>query len=115
MSFFISDAYAAAPAAEPGMAGMLFPVAILLVFYFVFIRPQQTRAKEHKNLVSALNRGAEVVTNGGILGKVVDLDENFVRIEVDENTFVQIQRNAIASMMPKGTYKNVLKKSKQNK
>jgi preprotein translocase subunit YajC len=60
-----------------------------------------------------LNRGAEVITNGGLLGKVVDLDENFVRIEVGENTFVQIQRNAIASLMPRGTYKNTLKKIKQ--
>ncbi|MGH8559935.1 MAG: preprotein translocase subunit YajC [Methylococcales bacterium] len=114
MGFLISNAYAAS-AEDPAIAGLLFPVAILLVFYFLFIRPQQKRAKEHKNLVSSLNRGAEVVTNGGLLGKVVDLDENFVRIEVNENTFVQVQRNAIASLMPKGTYKNTLKKiNKQN-
>ena len=112
MEFFISNAYAA-PAEDPGALGLIFPVAILLVFYFLFIRPQQKRAKEHKNLVSSLNRGAEVVTNGGLLGKVVDLDENFVRIEVGENTFLQVQRNAIASLMPKGTYKNTLKKIKQ--
>lgn len=113
MGFFISDAYAAGPAQDPGMAGMLFPVAILVVFYFVLIRPQQKRAKEHKNLVSALNRGAEVVTNGGVLGKVVDLDENFVRLEVDDDSHVLIQRNAIATLMPRGTYKNALKKSRQ--
>lgn len=113
MEFFISNAYAAAPAEDPAMAGLLFPVAILLVFYFLFIRPQQKRAKEHKSLVSSLNRGAEVVTNGGILGKVVDLDENFVRIEVGENTFLQIQRTAIASLMPKGTVRNTFKKIKQ--
>ncbi|MCI0655094.1 MAG: preprotein translocase subunit YajC [Methylococcaceae bacterium] len=115
MDFFISNVYAAAPAEDPAIVGLLFPVAILLVFYFLFIRPQQKRAKEHKSLVSSLNRGAEVVTNGGLLGKVVDLDENFVRIEVSENTFVQVQRNAIASLMPKGTYRNTLKKiNKQN-
>lgn len=113
MGFFISDAYAQT-AQDPAMAGLLFPVAILCVFYFLFIRPQQKKAKEHKNLVSALNRGAEIITNGGILGKVVDLDENFVRIEVNENTFLQIQRNSIASLMPKGTYKNTLKKAKHS-
>ncbi|MGH8477527.1 MAG: preprotein translocase subunit YajC [Methylococcales bacterium] len=115
MEILISNAYAAAPAEDPGILGLAFPLVILVVFYVLFIRPQQKRAKEHKSLVSSLNRGAEVVTTGGLLGKVVDLDENFVRIEVSENTFVQVQRNAIASLMPKGTYKNTLKKiTKQN-
>jgi preprotein translocase subunit YajC len=58
MGFFISDAYAAAPAQDPGMAGLIFPLAIICVFYMLFVRPQQKKAKEHKNLVSALNRGA---------------------------------------------------------
>jgi preprotein translocase subunit YajC len=106
MSFFISDAWAqAAPAQEPGFAGLLFPIAILVFFYFLFIRPQQKRSKEHKRMVAALKRGTEVVTNGGLLGKVVDLDENFVELEVGQDTHVQVQRHAIASLMPKGTYK----------
>jgi preprotein translocase subunit YajC len=113
MGFFISDAYAAAPAQDPGMAGIIFPLAIILVFYMLFVRPQQKKAKEHKNLVSALNRGAEIVTNGGILGKVVQLDENFVRIEVGENIYLQVQRDAISTLMPRGTYKNTMKKIKQ--
>ncbi len=112
MSFFISDALAAPAAPDPGIAGLLFPVAILAVFYFLFIRPQQKRGKEHKTMVSALNKGAEVITNGGLLGKVVEMDENFVRIEVGDNTFVQIQRNAISSLMPKGTYKSLQRKNK---
>jgi len=110
MGFFISDALAAPAAQDPGIAGLLFPVGILAVFYFLFIRPQQKRSKEHKNMVTALNKGAEVVTNGGLLGKVVDMDENFVRIEVGDNMFVQIQRNAISSLMPKGTYKSLQRK-----
>ena len=112
MSFFISDALAQSTGQDPGMAGLIFPVAILAVFYFLFIRPQQKRSKEHKNMVSALNKGAEVVTNGGLLGKVVDMDENFVRIEVGDNTYVQIQRDAISSLMPKGTYKSLQRKAK---
>ena len=114
MSFFISDAVAAAApaAAQPGIEGLLFPLGILLFFYLLFLRPQSKRAKEQKEMLAALNKGAEVVTNGGILGKVADLDENFVRIEVSEGVFIQVQRHAIASMMPKGTFKVLNKKPK---
>ncbi len=114
MSFFISDAVAAAaPAAQdPGYAGLLFPAGILLFFYFIFILPQSKRSKEHKKMLENLTKGTEVVTNGGMLGKVVDLDENFVQVEVAENTVIQVQRHAISSMMPKGTYKVQSKKLK---
>jgi preprotein translocase subunit YajC len=112
MSFFISDAVAAAPAAQqPGMEGMIFPLAILVFFYFLFLRPQSKRAKEKKQMIAALTKGSEVVTSGGILGRVVDLDENFVKLEVCDNTFIQIQRQSVESMMPKGTYKAIAKKS----
>lgn len=115
MSFFISDAMAqAAPAGleQPGIEGLLFPLAILVFFYFLFIRPQSKRNKEQKAMLAALSKGAEVVTNGGVLGKVIDVDDNFVKLEICDNTFVQVQRHAIANMMPKGTYKAVNKKSK---
>lgn len=114
MSFFISDAMAAAaaPAAQqPGIEGMLFPLAILAFFYFLFLRPQAKRAKEKKQMLTALNKGIEVVTTGGILGKVADLDDNFVKLEVGDNMFIQVQRQAIETMMPKGTYKAITKKS----
>ncbi len=112
MSFFISDALAAAPAAQqPGMEGLLFPVGILVFFYFLFLRPQAQRAKEKKQMVAALGKGTEVVTAGGILGKVVDLDDNFVKLEVGDNLFIQVQRQSIETMMPKGTYKAVTKKA----
>ncbi|MCF6203777.1 MAG: preprotein translocase subunit YajC [Methylococcaceae bacterium] len=111
MSFFISDAMAqAAPEATPGLEGLLFPLAILLFFYFLFIRPQQKRTKEQKLMLDALSKGAEIVTSGGVLGKVVEVDDNFVKIEVCDNTFIQVQRHAITNMMPKGTYKSVNKK-----
>ncbi|MGR9053242.1 MAG: preprotein translocase subunit YajC [Gammaproteobacteria bacterium] len=114
MSFFISDALAqAAPAAQqPGFEGILFPLGILVFFYFIFLRPQSKRAKEQKQMIASLSKGVEVVTNGGILGKVVELDENFVKLEVGENTFIQVQRHAVANLMPKGTYKTVAKKAK---
>jgi preprotein translocase subunit YajC len=114
MSFFISDALAEAPAAaqQPGIEGMLFPLGILVFFYFLFLRPQSKKAKEQKQMLASLAKGSEVVTTGGILGKVADLDENFVKLEVADNTFVQVQRHAIASLMPKGTYKTITKKAK---
>jgi preprotein translocase subunit YajC len=113
MSFFISDAYAAAaPAAQqPGMEGLVFPIAILVFFYFLFLRPQAQRTKEKKQMITALNKGSEVVTAGGILGKIVDLDDNFVKLEVGDEVFIQVQRQSIESMMPKGTYKAVNKKT----
>ncbi len=114
MSFFISDAVAqAAPAAtQPGIEGLIFPLAILVFFYFLFIRPQSKRTKEQKQMLAALAKGAEVVTTGGVLGKVASVDDNFVKLEVADNTFLQVQRHAIANMMPKGTYKTVNKKAK---
>ncbi|MDT4328776.1 preprotein translocase subunit YajC [Methylomonas sp. MED-D] len=113
MSFLISDAIAqTAPAAQqPGIEGMLFPLGILIFFYFLFIRPQSKRNKEQKQMLAALGKGSEVVTSGGILGKVVDLDDNFVKLEVSDNTFIQVQRHAVATMMPKGTYKTLNKKA----
>jgi preprotein translocase subunit YajC len=117
MSFFISDAVAAAaPAAQtPGLEGMLFPVGVLAFFYFLFLRPQSKRAKEKKDMISAIVKGAEVVTSGGILGKVIDMDDNFVKIEICDNTFIQVQRQSIETMMPKGTYKAITKKVTVNK
>ena len=112
MSFFISDALAAAPAAtQPGIEGMLFPLGILVFFYFLFLRPQSKRAKEKKQMIALMTKGAEVVTSGGILGKVADLDDNFVKLEICDNTFIQVQRQSIESMMPKGTFKAITKKA----
>jgi preprotein translocase subunit YajC len=113
LDFLISPALAeAAPAAsqEPGFAGLILPLSIMAAFFFLFIVPQQRRAKEHKKMVESLNKGTEVVTTGGLLGRVVDLDENFVQIELADNVQVHVQRNAIASLMPKGTFKSAKKK-----
>lgn len=116
MSFFISDAFAeggAAAAQQPGLEGMLFPLAILAFFYILFLRPQAKRAKEKKQMVENLAKGTEVVTSGGILGRVADVDDNFVKIEISENTFIQVQRHNIESLMPKGTFKAMHKKAAQ--
>ena len=109
MSFFISDAIAAnGGAAQPGgdpVFSIVFMVVIFGVFYFLMIRPQSKRMKEHKKLIESMAKGDEVVTNGGVLGKVTHVGDNFITIEVARDTEIKIQRDAVASMMPKGTIK----------
>ena len=109
MNFLISDARAAdAPAAaQPNFLGGLLPLIIIFVlFYFLLIRPQTKRAKEHKQMVAALAKGDEVVTSGGVLGKITEVGESFIRIEIAEGVQIKIQRTAITSLVPKGTIKS---------
>ncbi|MDR2332964.1 preprotein translocase subunit YajC [Diaphorobacter ruginosibacter] len=108
---FISNAFAqTAPAAAEGglmgsLTGMLPLVLMFVVLYFIMIRPQMKRQKEHRAMIDALAKGDEIVTSGGILGKVSRLGEGFVHIEIAEGVEVQIQRAAVAQVLPKGTLK----------
>ena len=110
MSFFISEAMAAAPEAAAGQTGGLasfLPLIILFaVFYFLLIRPQSKRAKEHKNMVANLAKGDEVVTNGGILGTITDLDDNYATLKIADNVEIKVQRPSISTLVPKGTIKS---------
>lgn len=111
MQFLISDAWAqAAPAGgQPSLIGtLLFPILLIVVFYFLLIRPQTKRAKEHKQMVEALKKGDEVVTGGGVLGRVTEIGNNFVQLEVAEGIQLKVQKGAVASLMPKGTVKGDL-------
>ena len=109
MSFFISDAMAEGAAAAgqqgSGLMGMLPLLVIMVLFYFMLIRPQTKRAKEHKNMVEALSKGDEIVTNGGLLGKVNDVGESFLHVEIANGVDVKIQKQSVATLVPKGTYK----------
>ena len=108
MNFFISDALAAAPEAQANPIMSLLPlVFIFVVFYFLLIRPQSKKAKEHKQMVEALAKGDEVVTNGGLLGKLTKIGDNFVELELADGVTVKLQRNAIANILPKGTMKGL--------
>jgi preprotein translocase subunit YajC len=113
MSFFISDAMAeAAPAAaqQPNvMSQLLFFVGIFVIFYFLLIRPQQKRAKEHRNLVSALSKGDEVVTNGGLVGRVTEVGDEYLSLELTDNVEVKLQKQSVANVLPKGTLKTINK------
>jgi preprotein translocase subunit YajC len=77
------------------------------IFYFLLIRPQQKKAKEHKNMVGALGKGDEIITNGGLLAKITGVDDNFLSCKISDNVEVKIQRHPVASVLPKGTIKNL--------
>lgn len=108
MSFFISDAMAegAAAGSDGGLLGMLPLVLIFVLFYFMLIRPQTKRAKEHKNMVAALAKGDEIVTNGGLLGKIIEIDESFLTVSIADGVEVKVQRQAVSTLVPKGTIKS---------
>lgn len=107
MSFFISDAVAqAAPAPQGFDIASLLPLIILFViFYFLLIRPQQKKAKEHKKLIGSLSKGDEIVTQGGILGKVTAVSEGYLTCKIADNVEVKLQSHAVAMVLPKGTIK----------
>ena len=115
MSFLISDAWAeAAPAAQqPGMDQGIFLFAVFVVFFFLFVWPQHKKGRDHKKMVEALSKGNEVVTNGGLLGRIVEVDDSFILLEIADGVHVHVQKHMIASMMPKGTYKASKKKSEK--
>jgi preprotein translocase subunit YajC len=109
----ISTAYAQA-AADAGQAatqgGLITYLPIILMFvalWLLMIRPQMKRAKEHKTMLDALSKGDEIVTGGGIAGKVAEVGENFVQIEIAANTVVAVQKQTIATVLPKGTLKAI--------
>jgi preprotein translocase subunit YajC len=104
----ISSAYAQAAGAADATSGMMQFLPIILMFgvlWFLMIRPQQKRAKEHKAMLDALSKGDEVVTGGGIAGRVVKVGESFVSVELATGVEVQVQKPAISLVLPKGTLK----------
>lgn len=103
----ISPAYAQAAGSSPGGDIMAFlpMVAIIVVFYFLLIRPQQKRAKETKAMLSALQKGDEVVTSGGVVGRISKLSDAYADVEVAPNVEITVQRSAISLILPKGTIK----------
>jgi preprotein translocase subunit YajC len=105
----ITPAHAQATGLPGGSDLMTFlpMIAIFVVFYFLLIRPQQKKAKEAKAMLEALQKGDEVVTAGGMLGRIAKLTDQYVTVEVAPNTEVTVQRQAVAQLLPKGTIKNL--------
>jgi preprotein translocase subunit YajC len=110
MSFLISDAWAQAPAPAPpggGAMSWIFLIGMFAIMYFFLIRPQVKRQKEHKKMVEALQKGDEVQTMGGLMGKITDIGETFVKLEIAQGTVVTVRRVSVEAVMPKGSLKEL--------
>ena len=112
MSFFISDAMAqaatdAAGQQPNGLSMLVMPAIFILIFYFLLWRPQSKRAKEQRQLIDSVKKGDEVVTSGGMLGKVTAVHEKFLSITVSQDVEIKLQRNAVSTVLPKGTLKSI--------
>lgn len=104
----ISNAYAqAAAGGESGFLGLLPIVLMFVLLYFLMIRPQMKRAKEHKQMVEALQKGDEVITAGGVVGRISKMGEAYVSLEVAANTEISVQRASVQTLLPKGTMKTL--------
>jgi preprotein translocase subunit YajC len=111
LDFLVSPAYAQSAPAAAGPFGDIMAflpmVAIFVVFYFLLIRPQQKRAKETKAMLAALQKGDEVVTVGGVVGRISKLGEQYATVEIANGVEVNVQRGAVAQVLPKGTIKTL--------
>jgi len=104
----ISNAYAqAAGGGDPGFVGLLPIVLMFVLLYFLMIRPQMKRAKEHKQMVEALQKGDEVITAGGVVGRISKIGDAYVTLEIAPNTEISVQRAAVQTLLPKGTLKTI--------
>lgn len=109
---FIQDAMAAtAPASASaqgdGSFSLIMIAVIFVLFYFMLIRPQNKRAKQHRELINQLKKGDEIVTSGGILAKVINLDEQYIKVALAQGVEMMIQRAAVTSVLPKGTIESL--------
>ena len=105
---FIKEAWAQAGAPPGGDLWSMLPIVLMfVVLYFIMIRPQMKRAKEHKTMVDALQKGDEVITGGGVLGRITKVSEAYVTVEIAPNTEVSVQKAAVQTLLPKGTIKSI--------
>jgi preprotein translocase subunit YajC len=104
---FISNAYAADAAPAPGLMSFLPFIIIFVLFWFMLIRPQMKQAKEHRNMLAALQKGDEVATSGGLLGKVVKVSDSYISLEIAADTVVNVQKITVQTLLPKGTIKAI--------
>ena len=108
LAFLIPAAHAQAAGGQQGMglSTLLFPIILIAIMYFLMIRPQMKRQKEHKAMLEKIKRGDEVLTNGGIAGVVTDIGDNFVTVEVADNVRIRVQKGAVGNVLPAGTLKS---------
>ena len=110
MSLLETTAFAAdagAPGGDAGLINIIMLGGFVLIFYFLLIRPQNKRRKEHQELVSSLNKGDEVVTAGGVVGTITKVEDDFVKVQVSDAVEMRIQKSAVGATLPKGTLKSL--------
>lgn len=107
MNFFISPAFADAGAQANPMSSILMLVGFVAIFYFMLIRPQQKRNKDHKNLLASINKGDEIAMAGGMLGKVTKVTDDYLEVEIANDVKIKVQKAAVTAVLPKGTMKAV--------
>ena len=110
MNLFIAEAHAQAGAPQPAgspMVSLIFMIGLFVFFYFIAIRPQRKRQKEHEELVSSLEKGDEVVMTSGLLGKITRLDGDYLVMSASDNVELKFQKIAVHAVLPKGTLKNI--------
>jgi len=111
--FLISPADAAQPAEQSSQITFFEPlliVGIIAIFYFLIWRPQSKRAREHRELVAGLSKNDEIITNGGIYGRIAEIEDDFLTVRIAKDTEILIQRNAVSATLPQGTLKSIDKK-----
>ncbi|TFH86982.1 preprotein translocase subunit YajC [Billgrantia azerbaijanica] len=107
LDFFISPAYAQDAPAGGGIAQIVMLVGFVLIFYFLLWRPQAKRAKQHKELIGGLSKGDEIVIGGGLVGRITKVSDEFISMEIADGTEVNVQKSAVAAVLPKGTIKSI--------
>lgn len=107
LSWFDNSLYAAAQPAQPDIFTSMLPLFIIFgIFYFLMIRPQAKRAKQHRQMVEELTEGAEIITSGGTLGKVVKAGEQFLTLKIADGIEIKVQRHHVSKVLPKGTFES---------
>lgn len=107
MDFLISSAYAQAAGAQPSPWSPLIMLAVFFaVFFFFVIRPQMKRAKDHRAMIAAISKGDEIVTSGGLLGRVDEMGDSFITVEIADGVRIKLQKHAVSAVLPKGTLKS---------
>tara|TARA_Y100000748_G_scaffold75095_1_gene61864 strand:+ start:170 stop:496 length:327 start_codon:yes stop_codon:yes gene_type:complete len=107
LDFLINNAWAAAPQQSAGYGQLVFIGIFFIIFYFILIRPQIKQAKQHRELVASLAKGDEIATNGGLVGKIKEVGDNFIVVEITKETEVKIQKQSVSIVYPKGTLKTL--------